>query len=212
MVSPFRMDRRWRPPTDSRSPCTGIVAPWWQSPWLPRALLLIPAALIVAALLNLFGQRPSTSVATGARAKLTVYAPANARSGLEYAARFRIDAGQELNHATLIFDPGWADGYTVNGLAPQPLTEASQNGKLEFGFGHIAGGDHLTFWMSLQINPTNIGRHRQDIWLDDSKSSDRPHWTERSRSTHRRDHSGHRHWGNRRLPLHHLHAPHHRPP
>ena len=139
---------------------------WWQSPLLRRALLLIPSTLIVAALLNLFGQRPRTSVAIGPQAKLTVYAPTDARSGLVYSARFRIDAGSELSHATLVLDPGWAEGYTVNGLAPQPLTEASRNGKLELGFGHIAAGRHLTFWMSLQINPTNIGHHRQDVWLD----------------------------------------------
>lgn len=45
------------------------------------------------------------------------------------------------------------------------------NGKLRFGFGHVPAGAHLTFWMSLQINPTNIGRHAQDVWLYDSDST-----------------------------------------
>lgn len=90
-----------------------------------------------------------------------------ARGGLIYAARFRIDAVRELKKATLVLDPGWADGYTVNGLAPQPLTEGSRDGKLSFGFGHVPAGRHLTFWLSLQINPTNIGRRSQDVWLYD---------------------------------------------
>lgn len=139
---------------------------WWQSSWIRRVLLLVPFALIIAALLNLFGQRPVTSEASGRLASLTVYAPTDARSGLVYAARFRIDAHRRLTDATLVLDPGWADGYTVNGLTPQPLTEGSKDGKLEFGFGHIAAGRHLTFWLSLQINPTNVGRHRQNVWLD----------------------------------------------
>lgn len=140
---------------------------WWQSVWIRRTLLLIPLALVVLALLNFFGQRPVTSVARAADGKLTVYAPSHARSGLIYAARFRIDATQDLKHATLIFAPGWAEGYTVNGLAPQPLTQGSDNGKLDFGFGHVPSGQHLTFWLSLQVNPTNIGHRSQDVWLYD---------------------------------------------
>ncbi len=140
---------------------------WWQSPWIRRVLLCLPTALVVLALLDVFGQRPVTTTATGSAARLTVYAPTHARSGLVYAARFRIDAVRDLKHANLVLDSGWAEGYTVNGLAPQPLTEASANGSLEFGFGHVAAGSHLTFWLSLQVNPTNVGRHRQDVRLLD---------------------------------------------
>lgn len=142
-------------------------ARWWQSVWLRRLSLLIPAALVAAALLNVFGQRPVTTVAVTPAGKLTVYAPVHGRSGLIYAARFRIDARRNLKQATLVLDSGWAEGYTINGAAPQPLTQGSANGKLEFGFGHIATGQHLTFWLSLQINPTNVGHHAQDVSLYD---------------------------------------------
>ena len=128
---------------------------------------MVPVAIVALGLLNTFGQRPVTSSARGAAARLTVYAPTHGRSGVNYAARFRIDASDELKHATLILSPGWAEGYTVNGLAPQPLTQGSSNGKLVFGFGHVPAGDHLTFWISLQVNPTNIGRRKQDVWLYD---------------------------------------------
>jgi hypothetical protein len=140
---------------------------WWQSVWIRRSLLLIPTAFVLAGLWNVFGQRPTTSVATGGRAQLSVYAPTSGRSGLVYAARFRVDASGDLKNAVIVLDPGWADGYTVNGLAPQPLTEGSRDGKLIFGFGHVPAGTHLTFWISLQINPTNVGRHAQDVWLYD---------------------------------------------
>jgi hypothetical protein len=67
----------------------------------------------------------------------------------------------------LILSPSWAEGYTVNGLVPQPLTQGSRDGKLDFGFGGGAAGEHLTFWISLQVNPTNVGRRKQDVWLYD---------------------------------------------
>jgi hypothetical protein len=142
---------------------------WWQSVWIRRALLCIPTALIVLALADVFGQKPSTGHAAGPAARLSVTAPTHARSGLIYAARFRVDALRDLKSATLILDPGWADGYTVNGQAPQPLTQGSANGRLNFGFGHIPAGQHLTFWLSLQINPTTVGRHRQTVRLYDGR-------------------------------------------
>ena len=143
---------------------------WWQSRWIRRSLLVVPAALVVLALLNTFGQRPQATVTRTPEARLTVVAPVHARSGLIYAARFRVDAISELKNATLILDPCWAEGYTVNGQAPQPLTQGSANGKIDFGFGHVPAGKHLTFWLSLQINPTNIGRHRQDVSLYDGRT------------------------------------------
>jgi hypothetical protein len=140
---------------------------WWQSVWIRRALLLLPATLLLAGLLNLLGQDPTATVAEAGSAKLTVVAPTHGRSGLIYAARFRIDARRELKKATLVLDGGWADGYTVNGQAPQPITQGSSDGKLNYGFGHIPAGKQVTFWLSLQINPTTVGRHRQYVWLYD---------------------------------------------
>jgi hypothetical protein len=145
-------------------------AHWWQSVWIRRVLLLIPLALVAAALLNYFGQRPTDSIGVGSEAKLTVHAPTEARSGLVYAVSFRIDAIRDLKHATLVLDPGWADGYTFNGLAPQPTSQESRDGRLLFGFGHLPAGRHLIFWISLQINPTTIGRRRQDVWLYDGST------------------------------------------
>ena len=135
--------------------------------WIRRVLLALLGVLLVMALLDFFGQRPTTSAAATSSARLQVYAPTHARSGVVYAARFRIDAVQELKDATLVLAPGWADAYTVNGAAPQPVTEGSRNGSLSFGFGHLPAGQHLTFWLSLQVNPTNVGRHLQTVRLYD---------------------------------------------
>jgi hypothetical protein len=98
-----------------------------------------------------------------------VTAPERARSGVIYAARFRIVAAAEVRKATLVLDQGWADGYTVNGQAPQPLTQGSSDGHLRYGFGHIPAGHTLIFWLSLQVNPTTLGRHPQSVRLYDGK-------------------------------------------
>ncbi|HEY8726563.1 MAG TPA: hypothetical protein VIL91_07650 [Gaiellaceae bacterium] len=139
--------------------------------WIPmrRVLLTLLALFVVAGLVNVFGQRPHTDRASAAAASLEVYAPAHLRSGLIYAARFHITAHRDLKDAFLVLDPGWAEGYTVNGVAPQPVTEASRNGRIAFGFGHIPAGDSLIFFLSLQVNPTNVGRRSQDVRLTDGE-------------------------------------------
>jgi hypothetical protein len=92
---------------------------WWQSVWIRRVLLVVPLILVVLGLADVFGQRPSSAKASDSAVRLVVTAPTHARSGLIYAARFRIWALKDIKEATLVLDPGWADGYTVNGEAPQ---------------------------------------------------------------------------------------------
>ena len=137
--------------------------------WIRRALLGLLAVVVVLALLNQFGQRPVTSSASSAKAKLQVYAPVRARSGVIYAARFRVDAVRPLRDPTLVLWPGWAEQYTVNGATPQPVSQGSHDGRLVFGFGHIPRGQHLTFFLSLQVNPTNVGHRAQNVWLYDGR-------------------------------------------
>ena len=135
-----------------------------------RALLALLALVLLLALLNFFGQRPHTDSASAAAASLKVFAPVHARSGVVYSARFHITAHEDIKDAFLVLDPGWAEGYTVNGLAPQPLTEADRNGRIAYGFGHIPAGQSLIFFLSLQVNPTNIGRRSQNVELDDGET------------------------------------------
>jgi hypothetical protein len=132
-----------------------------------RVGLALFAIVPLLALLNVFGQHPETSSAATSAAKLDVYAPARARSGNVYAVRFTVDATRALKKATLILDPGWAEAYTVNGMSPQPISEGSADGKLVFVLGHIPAGQHYTLFLSLQVNPTNVGRRDQRVWLYD---------------------------------------------
>ncbi|MCW2976792.1 MAG: hypothetical protein JWM06_2073 [Actinomycetia bacterium] len=135
--------------------------------WARRAGVMLLTIVPVLALLNVFGQRPETSSASSAAARLEVYAPDHARSGIVYVARFTVDAVRELKKATLILDPGWAEQYTFNGVAPQPVSEGSDNGKLVYVLGHVPQGKHYTLFISLQVNPTNVGHRSQRVWLYD---------------------------------------------
>jgi hypothetical protein len=78
---------------------------------------IMVAALLVflgLGLFNLLGQHPSTTTAEAAAASLEVHAPERVRGGPYYEARFRVDAVRELKEATLVLDPGWAEGITIN--------------------------------------------------------------------------------------------------
>lgn len=126
-------------------------------------------AFLFLGLLNQFGQRPSTSTADSQAARLEVYAPTRVRGGLFYEARFRIDAVREVKSATLVLDPGWAEGITINTVEPGPIGEASRDGRLAFELGRIPAGQKHVFFLQLQVNPTNVGHRPQDVRLYDGE-------------------------------------------
>jgi hypothetical protein len=134
---------------------------------LRRILLGAISALLALGLLNVFGQRPSTTTVDADSASLQLYAPARVRSGLIYEARFRIAARRELKASTLVLDPGWAEGTTINTIEPSPLGEASRDGKLVFELGRVPAGQEHILYLQLQVNPTNVGRHEQNVRLYD---------------------------------------------
>jgi hypothetical protein len=139
-------------------------------PWVRRGLMLLVSAVGVLALVNVFGQHPSTATASAPAATLRLYAPTHLRGGLLYMARFRVTAHQDLKQARLVLDPGWAESNTINTIEPSPIDEASDNGKLSFTLGHIPAGKSFVLFMEFQMNPTNVGRHRQDVALYDNKT------------------------------------------
>jgi len=133
--------------------------------------LMVGAIVVVLGLglFNLFGQHPSTTVAEADAATLEVYAPERVRGGLFYEARFRIDARREVEEATLVLDPGWAEGITINTVEPGPIGEASRDGRLAFELGRIPAGRKHVFFLQLQVNPTNVGHRSQDVRLYDGE-------------------------------------------
>jgi hypothetical protein len=132
-------------------------------------LLSLLGVLLLLGLLNVFGQRPQTVTAENAVARLDLYSPERLRSGLYFESRFHIQAREEIREATLVLDPGWLEGMTLNSLVPSPIGEASRNGRIALELGRIpAGGEHR-FFLQFQVNPTNIGHRSQDVELYDGE-------------------------------------------
>jgi hypothetical protein len=138
--------------------------------WIRRSLMGLVAVVPVLALVNLFGQRPSTSRASVSKATLKVYAPTRVRGGLIYQARFHITAHEEIKDATLVLGTGWLEGMTVNTIEPSPIGEASQNGKLALELGHVPADESFLLFMQFQVNPTNVGHRSRTVELYDGKS------------------------------------------
>lgn len=134
--------------------------------WFRRGLLLVLVAIIVLALLNVFGQRPSSSHAASPAASLDVYSPTRVRGGLMFEARFTITAHEPLDAPKLVLDRGWFEQMTINSLEPSPSAETSRNGKPVLTFDSLKAGQKLVFWLFFQVNPTNIGHRSQDVELD----------------------------------------------
>ena len=136
-------------------------------PWIRRGLLVLLAVVPILGLLNVFGQRTSTSRADVVPASLTISAPTALRGGLLFQARFTIEAKQPLRQATLVLNRSWLDNLTINTIEPSPVNEASQNGRLSLELGHIAAGTRYVLYMEFQVNPTTVGRRTLHTELAD---------------------------------------------
>ncbi len=99
-----------------------------------------------------------------------MYAPSRLRSGLFYESRFTIEAHRELRNATLVLDPGWLEGMTLNTLEPSPIGEASRDGRIALELGRVPAGALHRFFLHFQVNPTNIGYREQDVELHDGET------------------------------------------
>jgi hypothetical protein len=135
--------------------------------WIGLSLV---GVFIAAGLLNIFGQRPHTDVVGSDVAELKVYAPTKLRGGLYFEARFTIDAKREIEDATVVLEPGWMEGMTLNTVEPSPVGEASRDGKVAFELGRIPAGDTYIFFLQFQVNPTNVGRRSVDVELTDGET------------------------------------------
>jgi hypothetical protein len=136
-------------------------------PVVRRVLVGVLVVIVVLALLNVFGQRPATSTASSPAAKLKVYAPKRVRSGLLFESRIHVSAIREIRDATVVLDPGWLEGITLNTVEPSPIGEASRDGRIALDLGHIPAGKDYILFLQFQVNPTNVGRRPTDVSLYD---------------------------------------------
>lgn len=135
-----------------------------------RIGLAILAVVVVAALLGVFGQQSTSTVAAGSKAVLTVKAPPHLRGGLLFQARFEIHAKQPLAHPKLLLSPGWLESMTLNTVAPTPPSESSSSAGLAMTFDPMSRDQTLIVWTEWQVNPTNVGRRSEDTTLFDGST------------------------------------------
>ena len=130
--------------------------------------LAVPALVVIAALLGVFGQESTRTVAAGEKAELSVEAPPHLRGGLLFQARFEIQARQAIAHPKLLLSRGWLEGMTLNTVAPTPPSESSSTEGLAMTFDPLDAGQTLVVWTEWQVNPTtSVGRRDQDVTLFD---------------------------------------------
>jgi hypothetical protein len=132
-----------------------------------RSFFGLLGIMIFAALLNVFGQRPTTTLAASSVADLEVFAPEALRGGLYYQGRITVNGREEIRKATLVLDGGWTEQMQINTVEPSPVGEASRDGRLTLDYGHLGAGDKLVVYLQFQVNPTNVGRRSQDVELYD---------------------------------------------
>jgi hypothetical protein len=134
--------------------------------WLVLGCL---AALVVLGVLNVFGQRPENLLVSTGGVELEVYAPTKVRSGLYFMSRFTIVPEREIENATLVLDPGWLEGMTLNTVEPAPVGEANRDGRIAFELGRIPADEKHVLFLHFQVNPTNVGHRPQDVDLLDGE-------------------------------------------
>ena len=139
-------------------------------PWVRRGLAAVLLVVVLAGLLNVFGQTASVSTAGGAGGTLSLEAPSSLRGGLLFQARFQITPVADLAKPVLVLQRGWVEGMSINTLEPSPVAETWKGDSLELTMPAIPAGQTYSFYMQFQVNPTNVGRHSADVTLRDDTS------------------------------------------
>jgi hypothetical protein len=136
--------------------------------WARRAVLTIFAAIAVLGLLDVFGQGTTWTVASTPAAVVRVTSPPAVRGGLFFQSRVEIRARRAIAHPRLVLDEGWIEGMQVNSIEPNPVGEASRDGRLVLSYDAIDAGERLVVWFEFEVNPTNTGHRSYGLELDDA--------------------------------------------
>jgi hypothetical protein len=139
-------------------------------PWIRRVILALLCLLVLAALLNLFGQEPVRETARGGGATLGLEAPTALRGGLVFQTRVEIEAtDRAIGQPTLFLSDGWFDSVTLNAISPEPTGQKGEADGVTWQFGPLAAGDSFTVWAEWQVNPSRVGSGRHRLELRDGE-------------------------------------------
>jgi hypothetical protein len=137
---------------------------WWR-----RFALLAILALPVLGLVNVFGQRESSTTVRGALASVQIVAPSAVRAGIVFTTQIVVTPRAPITDCELYLGQGWFAGMTLNGVTPQPSDQSSDGPWQIWQFGDLGVGQRLRLWISWQTNPTTVGHHSQPVAVYDGE-------------------------------------------
>ena len=130
--------------------------------------MCVLAALVALALLNVFGQQPTTSRAATGAATLVVSAPRTVRGGLLFQGRIQVVANRTVTDPQILLSRGWFEGMQVNTIEPAATDEApAQGSRVALTYGRLEPGDAMTVWVQTQVDPNDPGKRPLDVELRD---------------------------------------------
>jgi hypothetical protein len=132
--------------------------------------LAVLLALVVLALLDVFGQRNSTATSVEPNATLAVHSPSALRGGLLYQVRITVQTRVAIDHPRIVLSPGWFEGLTLNTLEPTPESEGTRQGAVTLTYPGLGPGDSLVVFTDWQVNPTTVDHRSVDVELDDGST------------------------------------------
>jgi hypothetical protein len=138
-----------------------------REPWVRRIVLAVIVAFLGLGLASVFGQRATTSSASGPAASLTVEAPAEVRGGLLAQGLIRVEARRRIAKPRLVLSRGWIEGITINTIIPEAADQEDGGDHLTLAYGELPAGDTLTVRIQFQVNPTTVHTEPQDVELRD---------------------------------------------
>jgi hypothetical protein len=135
--------------------------------WARWIFVAALAALALAALADVFGQRPSTLAADTPAATLRVQAPSALRGGLVFQAKLEVVARRSLGKPTIVLSSSWFENMSFNTILPEPEKTASEKSDVALEYPPLEPGRTLTVYIPFQVNPTTVGRRAQRVVLRD---------------------------------------------
>jgi len=67
-----------------------------------------------------------------------------------------------------VLDDGWLEGMQISSIEPQPTSESSRDGRVVLSYGRLRAGQRLVVWVQSQVDPTNPGRRKYGLLLQDA--------------------------------------------
>jgi hypothetical protein len=132
--------------------------------------LVILGALLVAALLGVFGGQPNPVVTTAANgARLTIKAPRVLRNGVFFEIRMTVEASRPIARPVIAISDSYLKDLTINTVLPDPASEGSEEGLLTLSYGAMKPGDRSAVKIDGQINPPLVGRNAGSIAIRDGR-------------------------------------------